>query len=256
MTRSLLSGGLMAGALTGLVLALLQYFLIQPLIVEAERYESGDLVLLGTVPEVPVPETDAAVVAPADVATDHEADGAQDTVMRNLLTVLFLILTWCGFGLLAGAGLTAFRSLPGGQGASGLAVALAGFAATTMAPALGLPPVMPGMQSAALEGRQLWWAATAGMTLGGLFLAAGFRSWPLRLVGLALILAPQLFGAPPPPASAPTVPPYLAALYGARVIGVSLIGWLVLSALLTRLVPETPGRDALRGGLPTNGIAD
>ena len=36
MTRSLLSGGVIAGAITGLAVAFLQFFLIQPLIIEAE----------------------------------------------------------------------------------------------------------------------------------------------------------------------------------------------------------------------------
>lgn len=38
MSKTLLSGGLIAGALAGVVVALLQLWLIQPLIIEAERY--------------------------------------------------------------------------------------------------------------------------------------------------------------------------------------------------------------------------
>ena len=45
MTKTLLSSGLIAGAVAGLVMALLQFWLIQPLIVQAERYETGELVL-------------------------------------------------------------------------------------------------------------------------------------------------------------------------------------------------------------------
>lgn len=41
MSKTLLSGGLIAGALAGVVVALLQLWLIQPLIIEAERYETG-----------------------------------------------------------------------------------------------------------------------------------------------------------------------------------------------------------------------
>ena len=45
MTKNLLSSGMIAGAVAGLVMALLQFWMIQPLIVEAERYETGELVL-------------------------------------------------------------------------------------------------------------------------------------------------------------------------------------------------------------------
>lgn len=53
MTRSLLSGGVIAGAITGLAVAFLQFFLIQPLIIEAERYETGELVLMGVAQDDP-----------------------------------------------------------------------------------------------------------------------------------------------------------------------------------------------------------
>jgi predicted cobalt transporter CbtA len=55
MTKTLLSGGVIAGAIAGLVAAVFQFFLIQPLIVEAERYETGELVLIGIESNKPDP---------------------------------------------------------------------------------------------------------------------------------------------------------------------------------------------------------
>jgi cobalt transporter subunit CbtA len=249
MTKTLLSGGVIAGAIAGLVAAVFQFFLIQPLIVEAERYETGELVLIGIESNKPDP-------APNPLETPgHDAQGAENTdnlLVRNGLTVLTLILTWAGFGLLAGAGLTAFRALPGGGRIPATALGLIGFAVLSLAPAIDLPPELPGMEAAELADRQLWWVATVAMTAAGIFFAAGLRSWPGRLAGLALILAPHLFGAPLPPVSATAVPPDLAALYAARVLSVNLIGWLVLAIALLRLLPEA-GAKADADGLTEPG---
>jgi cobalt transporter subunit CbtA len=118
------------------------------------------------------------------------------------------------------------------------ALALSGFAAFVLSPSLGLPPELPGMQAAELSDRQMWWVMTAAATVAGLFLSSGVKSWLGRLAGLALMVAPHLLGAPQPPASVPVIPPDLAALYSARALGLSLIGWLALASLLFRLMPE------------------
>lgn len=90
MTKTLLSGGVIAGAIAGLVAAVFQFFLIQPLIVLAERYETGELVLIGIESNKPDP-------APNPLETPgHDAQGAENTenlLVRNGLTVLTLILT-------------------------------------------------------------------------------------------------------------------------------------------------------------------
>ena len=162
MTKTLLSGGVIAGAIAGLVAAVFQFFLIQPLIVEAERYETGELVLIGIESNKPDP-------APNPLETPgHDAQGAENTdnlLVRNGLTVLTLILTWAGFGLLAGAGLTAFRALPGGGRIPATALGLIGFAVLSLAPAIDLPPELPGMEAAELADRQLWWVATVAVAL-------------------------------------------------------------------------------------------
>ena len=83
MTRSLLYGGVIAGAITGLAVAFLQFFLIQPLIIEAERYETGELVLMG------VAQDDPSGSSGDPVLPAHDADDADEEVgivVRNGLT--------------------------------------------------------------------------------------------------------------------------------------------------------------------------
>lgn len=239
MTKTLLSGGVIAGAIAGLVVAVFQFFLIQPLIVEAERYEARELVLTGIDRALPASAPNPVEVTSQDM---QEAEGMEGPLVRNGLTVLALILTWSGFGLLAGASLMASRSRPGGETISATTLALSGFAALTLAPATGLPPELPGMVAAELADRQLWWLATVAMTAAGIFLAAGLQSWQGSLLGLTLILAPHFWGAPLSPVSTATVPPDLAALYGARVLSVNLIGWLALAFILFRLLPKAVGK--------------
>jgi cobalt transporter subunit CbtA len=235
MTKSLLSGGVIAGAVTGLAVAFLQFFLIQPLVVEAERYETGELVLMGVAQDEPSGSSSDTVPSAHDA---HDADDEFSVVVRSGLTVLTLVLTWSGFGLVAGAALATHRALWGPHSISVPALALSGFAAFVLSPSLGLPPELPGMQAAELSDRQMWWVMTAAATVAGLFLSSGVKSWLGRLAGLALMVAPHLLGAPQPPASVPVIPPDLAALYSARALGLSLIGWLALASLLFRLMPE------------------
>ena len=154
MTKSLLSGGVIAGAVTGLAVAFLQFFLIQPLIVEAERYETGELVLMG-VAQDDRSASNGDPVLPAHDA--HEADDEFSVVVRSGLTVLTLVLTWSGFALVAGAALATHRALWGPTSISVPALALSGFAAFALSPSLGLPPELPGMQAAELSDRQMWW---------------------------------------------------------------------------------------------------
>lgn len=72
----------------------------------------------------------------------------------------------------------------------------AGFLAFALAPALGLPPALPGGEAAALAARQAWWLGTALATAGGLAAAVFARRGVWRLAGTAAIVAPHLLDAP------------------------------------------------------------
>jgi cobalt transporter subunit CbtA len=234
MSKTLLSGGLIAGALAGLVVALLQLWLIQPLIIEAERYETGELAL-------PLVQTVDQPSMPTPIQPDDVQINGTD-LSRAGLTVLFLTLTWCGFGLLAGAAMSAAQMSKKVRPFSAVGIAVSGFAVASLAPALGLPPELPGMPAADLGSRQLWWIMTLAATAAGLALTLRFENWAARVVALAVITLPHVVGAPAMPVAAPTVPPDLAALYVARVLGVTFLGWLLLGALLERLLAHPQER--------------
>src|SRR5947199_99021 len=80
----------------------------------------------------------------------------------------------------------------------GLIWGAAGFVVFALAPAIGLPPELPGMEAAALVARQQWWFLTAAATAGGLGLIIFAKPAALRVVGIVLIVLPHLIGAPAP----------------------------------------------------------
>jgi cobalt transporter subunit CbtA len=105
---------------------------------------------------------------------------------------------------------------------------LAGFAAFALAPAFGLPPELPGSVAADLLSRQVWWVGTVAATaLGFALLVFGARTWTPPL-GIALLVAPHLIGAPHPAEGAGSVPPELAAAFAARSLVVNAVLWALL----------------------------
>jgi cobalt transporter subunit CbtA len=157
--RRLLLAGIGAGLLAGLVVSVVQFGTTTPLILEAESYE--------------LPE--------ASHAPDHQAASASEADPARVAgTILANLVTGAGFGLLLVAAF-AVRGEASGP-TRGLAWGAAAFVAVVLAPALGLPPKLPGSRAAALEARQLWWLGTVLATAGALWLLAfGGR---YRLLGL------------------------------------------------------------------------
>lgn len=220
MLRSLLASALFAGLIAGLFGAALQHLLVVPLIHEAELYETGALVA-----------GEAAVHTHADGARHVHAE-ASGGGWRGVLTVLTMVLTFCGFALVlvAGFALAERAGLTRLEMRRGVLWGLAGFAAVQLMPAMGLPPELPGTDAAELGARQVWWLMTVAATAAGLALAA-FGDWRMGLAGLAVIALPHLVGAPMPEAHGGTAPPGLAGLFAARALGVGALTWLVLGGL-------------------------
>lgn len=226
MLHRILWAALVAGIVAGLATAVLQHFTTTPLILEAEKYEGGA-----------VPDT-AALQAPALLVLVHahgdHAEGEEgwtpaDGLERTFYTSVATIGTAFGFALillsamiLAGAPITA---------RSGLLWGLAGFAAAGLAPALGLAPELPGSAAAALEARQIWWIATALATAAGLWLVLRVAR-PLAIAGgIALIVLPQVFGAPHPGGFTSTVPAELAGHFAAASLVVMAVIWALAGTL-------------------------
>ncbi len=223
MLKTLILSAAAAGVAAGLFTAALQHVTTTPIIIEAERYESGQS---GSVQDFSA-GSELAVVATHDghvheAAAWAPADGAERTFYSALTTTLMGV----GFSLaLLGAMALAGIAI---DGRSGLAFGVAGFAALALAPALGLPPEMPGSAAAGLAERQIWWLATATATAGGLAALLLTRNRLPQVAGMVLIALPHIVGAPQPAAFASTAPAELAGHFAAASLVVTAVFWALL----------------------------
>jgi cobalt transporter subunit CbtA len=178
--RRIVFAAALAGLAAGGLLTLVHSLTVVPLIQQAETYEQA---------------AEQKKAEAAGSAHQHAGDKAWEPegLERTLYTGLFDVLAGIGFGLLLAAG----YALRGAANAKqGLLWGLGGFAAFSLAPALGLPPALPGTEAAELASRQIWWLSTVALTAVGLSLAAFASHWALKLAGLALIVVPHAVGAP------------------------------------------------------------
>jgi cobalt transporter subunit CbtA len=172
-----------------------------PLILEAEVYE----------------------VAAQGAATQDSPDEGYE---RHAYTLITDLITAIGFALmLAAAFALSGRDVDWREG---LLWGLGGYAAFTLAPSLGLPPEVPGMQAADLGQRQAWWLATVVATLIGMGLIFFARAVPAKALGGVLIVLPHLIGAPAHEAVSGPLPAELAAEFVAVSLITTGLFWLVL----------------------------
>ncbi len=257
--KHMLSSALVAGFVAGLLCALLQFLLVQPEIVLAERYEAGELLHFQGLanPQDAAAAADhsahgadghTAVVPAEEIAHAHSEEathehgaGAGSGKNRQALTVLFAVLTYCGYGLALVAGMNLADQLGIKLGlAQGILWGLSGFLAFQMMPALGLQPDLPGTPAADFSARQVWWLATAAATVAGLWFAAyGGGVWQ-RAAGVVLLAAPHVWGAPEATGFGGVVPPELASAFAARSLAVGMITWAVLGGLAVTLWRSEP----------------
>ena len=113
---------------------------------------------------------------------------------------------------------------------SGLLWGAAGFIVFSAAPAMGLPPELPGMTSAALESRQVWWVGTVLATLIGIGLFTETKTVIPKIVAVVLFAAPHIIGAPHPYIFESLVPTELSAQFAVASLVTSAFFWMVLGA--------------------------
>ena len=212
--RRLLYAALCAGFLSGAIAAAAHQIGTVPLILKAETYEQ----IGAAVPHAAAPHGHAAAAA-------WEPENGLE---RTAYTFAADLLAGIGFALLLAAGLT----LRGGDVGwrEGLFWGLAGFAAFTLSPGLGLPPELPGGDAGPLLARQLWWTLTAAATAGGLALLAFTRRPLYAIVAAALIALPHLYGAPQPAEHAAAAPAALVRQFAVAATLVSFLFWAALGA--------------------------
>jgi cobalt transporter subunit CbtA len=212
--RHILTAALAAAFLAGLTAFAIQSVKVVPLIAAAEVYENA----------APAGAEPPAAAHSHDATAWEPAEGFE----RHAYTALADILVAFGFALIL-TGLFALRGRAV-DARQGLLWGLAGFAVFALAPAFGLPPELPGSQTADLSLRQVWWLGTAIATAGGLALLVFASTVPRRALGLALLLAPHILGAPHAHEFGGTAPPELAAQFVAVSLMASAIFWVVLGS--------------------------
>jgi len=217
MFRRIFLAALLGGLVAGCIATAVQALRAVPLILEAELFEQA--------PDVAKSHDHFHGVAPH--AHDDEEWRPADGWERTGYTLMFNILAAIGFGLLLAAGM----ALTGWSGwMSGLGWGLAGYATFVLAPAIGLPPEVPGSEAAPLVLRQVWWVGTAAATGAGLALIFLRRGALAAVAGLALLALPHLIGAPQPAAHGGAAPDALAREFIFVALATGLVFWLVLGA--------------------------
>ncbi len=227
MLKKLLTSALFAGIAAGVVASVLHFAMLVPIIVEAEQYETGALTHFTAAPDQPV--AGAQTASEPDTSLWHRDI---NPVHRAIMTFGAEMVNYTGFALLLVA-LFALAEKYGHQitARKGILWGLAGFLAFHVAPAAGLPPETPGIPAADLTARQIWWVATVLSSGVGIAMIAFGRNLLLMLLAVALILLPQLVGAPHPPEMAGVVPPSLEGLFAGRSIAVAAVSWSILGLL-------------------------
>jgi cobalt transporter subunit CbtA len=231
MIQRVLKAGFLAGLVVGLAVAVLQQFTTSQLILQGEVYEKAahDSRAALNSPALPIAlvhdhGTSAAATEPEEAEDEgwQPANGWQRITATSVAT----IATSIGYALILIAAMLAagVPIVP----RTALLWGIAAFAATSLAPALGLSPELPGSAGAPLLSRQIWWVATALCTGGGIFLLARIEYTTAKIVGVVLILAPHIIGGPHTPKFKSTAPAELAAQFAATSLVVSAVLWVLL----------------------------
>ena len=221
---------LIAGAIAGIFAWGAHQLRAVPLILEAETYEHAAGSTAASAP--------AAISHPGAQAAAHD----DNPLRRHALGFLASALVGIGYAfVLVGAIVLRGRTVDWRAGALW---GLAGFVAFTAAPALGLPPELPGMSAAAVVPRQVWWLATALATSAGLAALVFAERIPWRVAGAVLVLLPHLVGAPKVVPESGPLPAELAAEFAVVALLTSAMFWLALGATAGHLLgrSESPAQ--------------
>ena len=183
--RRIVMAACCVGLASGLLLTAMQQFWITPIILSAEAYES----------------TVASEHHDHGESTQHGHDPQSWSPAagseRMLYSFIANVTAGVGFALV----LIALMSVVQQHGAArldvwrGLVWGGAGYLALFMAPALGLPPEIPGVNAAPLAQRQLWWVFTVSTTAVGIGLIA-FAPKIMKVSGAVFLVLPHLFDPP------------------------------------------------------------
>ena len=215
---------LLAGIVAGLIMGAIQHLRLTPYILQAETFELAS----GTAGH----SHDHAEGEATAESHDHGDGGwaPADGWQRSFATTLTAAMTGAGFAAVLAA-ISLISGLPITR-QNGMIWGLCGFLAVTLAPAMGLPPELPGMPAGDLMARQVWWVGTIAATAAGIFLiATRGEAWAIA-VAIVLIGLPHIIGAPAVVHGESSVPPGLAASFAANAIAANAIFWVLIGQFL------------------------
>lgn len=243
MITRVLAVGLLAGLIAGVSIAVMQAFTTTPLIIAAETYENAPHEhAFSASPHL---VRAVAMAAPARIIPVHQVTGEDahdawtpaDGWERTFYTSTATVGTAVGFAFLLLAGMLYAGGAITERRAMGWAAAA--FAATGLAPAMGLPPELPGMDAAGLVDRQIWWIGTAVASAVALWLFLRSDAVALKILAIALLVLPHAIGAPHlAEAHASSVPADLAARFAATSLAVQASLWALTGFLVGILWPR------------------
>lgn len=212
--RRIIFNAIWIGAATGLLLTLIQMLLVSPIIFAAETYEF----------ELPIENVQAVNSSHRHSGHSHHGDVTQhssaspqsgtghdmnaghhdedawspaDGAERSFYTFVANILAAIGFSSMLLALMSQCQALGVAHLSliKGVVWGVAGFIAFFVAPGIGLPPEIPGVEAAVLENRQNWWLLSVISAVIGLGIIA-FAPIKLKLIGVVALAVPYIVGAP------------------------------------------------------------
>ena len=243
--RPIVFTAVLAGLLVGLAVTVVQQFGTVPLILAAEVHENG-----GPTAHDHGAAGHAHGAAPVEAEAPAHAHepvfwAPSDGIERTVYTALFNVITQVGFGLLLTAGLVlSRRSITWREG---FLWGLAGFVVFSWAPALGLPPELPGTPAAELVARQTWWIGTVVATAVSLGLVAFVRSPMAAAAAVVVFAVPHLIGAPMLVGMETAVPEALEHRFVVATLMTTLLSWALLGGLVGALFHRVAAGEAADG---------
>lgn len=220
--KKIVIAALWTGLLAGLLLTVVQQIQVIPTLLQAEVYEE---------------KAAAALLASGGHLHEQQAWQPENGAERTFFTAVANISLAVGFALLMGAVI----SLRNGTNTwrTGLLWGLAGYAVFFLAPSLGLPPEVPGTETAQLQERQIWWLMTVFDTAFGLWLLVFAKTTTNKALGVLLLLSPHLLiTAPQPTVAYSAAPVELAHSFMLATTLANAIFWLAIGGLMGRFYKQ------------------
>ncbi|MCZ4289235.1 CbtA family protein [Hoeflea alexandrii] len=245
----LLLAALAAGLIAGMAITPAQYVKTIPLIMQAEAYEDGEAGHHhGTADAGTAEDTESAGHSHDAGAhgSGSEDDGSMLGLGRLGDTILANLVAGAGFALmLAAVALLAGLEFPAGRDGvvRGVLLGTAAWFCVQLAPAMSLPPAVPGFPYADLGDRQAWWMIAVLASAIGVWCLTMRPEWLVKVLGVVIIVAPHVWGSPVPEDLSSEVPAYIASAYAAASLATTLFFWLLLGGLLGFFLSRIP-RDA------------